>query len=73
MGRPQRKRRTIDLKTCADEYITVHELATYWRVSVSAIRRDIRKGALRTVRVGSAKAIRIPIAAAREYGRPSAA
>jgi hypothetical protein len=36
------------------------------------IRRDIEKGALRVMVVGSSQVIRIPIAEARRYGRPRA-
>jgi hypothetical protein len=34
------------------------------------IRRDIEKGALKVMLVGSSRIIRIPIAEARRYGRP---
>ena len=34
------------------------------------IRRDIEKGALKVMVVGSSRVIRIPIAEARRYGRP---
>jgi hypothetical protein len=34
------------------------------------IRRDIEKGALKVMVVGSSQVIRIPIAEARRYGRP---
>lgn len=67
----QRAARPVDLGTCTDQFVTVHELAAYWRVSVTVIRRDVRKGALASVRVGTARAIRIPIDAARRYGQPS--
>ena len=60
----------IDLRTHPAPYVTVAELAAYWGVSERTIYRDLDKGALRFVRVGSSGIIRIPIAAARGYGRP---
>jgi excisionase family DNA binding protein len=66
-----RSKPTVDLRTCTEPYVTVSELARYWRVSVDTIYRDIKKGALTTYRVGSSRAIRISTAEARRYGRPA--
>lgn len=60
----------MDLKTHAEPYVLVSELADYWRVSTRTIYRDIDKGALPIERVGSSGMIRIPIESARQYGRP---
>lgn len=60
----------IDLDRHPDPFVSVGELAQYWGVSERTIRRDIAKGALRVMRVGSSGIIRISIAAARQYGRP---
>lgn len=66
---PARPRvRTVDLETCTARHVTIHDVATYWGVSITTIRRDIRKGALVSKRVGSSRLIRVPIAAARAYG-----
>lgn len=63
-------RRTItDLATHADLFVTVDELAGYWRVSRDVIYRDIEKGALRAIRVG--RCIRIRVIDARLYGQPA--
>lgn len=62
--------RIRDLDRHDEPFISVMELAQYWGVSEKTIRRDIDKGALRVMRVGSAGLIRIPIAEARAYGRP---
>ena len=52
-------------------YVTVTELARYWKVSVDTVYRDIKKGALRAYRVGSSGKIRVRVEDARKYGRPS--
>jgi excisionase family DNA binding protein len=62
--------RIMDLSTHLEPYVSVAELAAYWTVSERTIYRDIDKGALRIIRVGSNGLIRIPIADARRYGRP---
>lgn len=62
--------RIRDLDRHDQPFVTVYELAAYWGVSDDTIRRDIAKGALVAVRVGSKKQIRIPIAEARRYGQP---
>ena len=61
----------MNLNTHPEPYVLVSELADYWRVSERTIYRDIDKGALTAVRVGSNGNIRIPIEAARQYGRPA--
>ena len=60
----------LNLYTHEESYVSVSELAAYWTVSERTIYRDIQKGALKVVRVGSAGTIRVPIEAARLYGRP---
>lgn len=72
-GRRARKRLFIDLETCAQRHVTIQDVAVYWNVSITVVRRDVRKGALPFVRVGSKGAIRVPIDAARTYGRTPAA
>jgi DeoR/GlpR family transcriptional regulator of sugar metabolism len=62
--------RILDLDRHNEPYVSVAELARYWGVSDDMIRRDIQKGALKVMVVGSSKVIRIPIAEARRYGRP---
>ncbi len=62
--------RILDLDRHDEAFVSVTELAAYWCVHEKTIRRDIDKGALRVVRVGSSGLIRIPIAEARRYGRP---
>lgn len=49
---------------------TVAELAEYWRVSQDTILRHIAKGALPGAYKTPSGRIRIPIAAARAYGKP---
>lgn len=61
----------MDLSTHDERHVSVAELAEYWGVSERSIYRDIDKGALQSVRVGSGGIIRIPIEAARQYGRPT--
>lgn len=61
----------MDLNSHPEPYVLVSELADYWRVSERTIYRDIDKGALSIMRVGSSGMIRIPIEAARQYGRPA--
>lgn len=61
----------MDLTTHPEPFVLVSELADYWRVSERTIYRDIDKGALDVRRVGSGGQIRIPIEAARTYGRPN--
>jgi excisionase family DNA binding protein len=63
--------RAFDLATDSDHYVTVTELARYWKVSVDTVYRDIKKGALRAYRVGSSGKIRVRVEDARQYGRPS--
>ncbi len=64
--------RIVDLARHPDSHVTVAQLAAYWGVSEKTIRRDIDKGALKAVRVGSnALIIRIPIEEARRYGQPN--
>jgi DeoR/GlpR family transcriptional regulator of sugar metabolism len=62
--------RILDLDRHDEPYVSVAELARYWGVSDDMIRRDIEKGALKVMVVGSSQVIRIPIAEARRYGRP---
>jgi excisionase family DNA binding protein len=62
--------RILDLEQHDQPYVSVAELARYWGISDDMIRRDIEKGALRAMVVGSSQVIRIPIAEARLYGRP---
>ena len=62
--------RILDLNRYDEPFVTVEELAEYWRVSDDTIRRDIAKGALIVLRVGPMRQIRIPIAEARRYGQP---
>ncbi len=64
--------RILDLDRHDEPFVTVEELAAYWKVSDRTIRRDIAKGALMVMRVGSSGQIRIPISEARRYGRPQA-
>jgi excisionase family DNA binding protein len=59
----------MNLDTHAERFILVSELAEYWRVSERTIYRDIEKGALIAVRVGGGGKLRIPIQAARAYGK----
>jgi excisionase family DNA binding protein len=54
-----------------DHYVTVTELARYWKVSVDTVYRDIKKGALQAYRVGSSGKIRVHVEDARRYGRPA--
>lgn len=61
----------LDLATHPSPHVTVEELASYWNVSTKTIYRDIDKGALDVLRVGSGQSIRIPIANARAYGKPN--
>lgn len=61
----------VDLTTDPGYYVTVTDLARYWKVSVDTVYRDIRKGALRAYRVGSSGKIRVRLEDARRYGRPA--
>jgi len=61
----------LDLATNSDRYVTVTELARYWRVSVDTVYRDIKKGALRAYRVGSSGKIRVRVEDAQQYGHPA--
>jgi len=61
----------FDLATHPGPYVTVIQLARYWKVSVDTVYRDIKKGALHAYRVGSSRKIRIRIEDARRYGRPN--
>ncbi len=60
----------FDLASDSDHYVTVTELARYWKVSVDTVYRDIKKRALRAYRVGSSGKIRVRVEDARQYGRP---
>jgi len=62
--------REFDLATDPGYYVTVTDLARYWKVSVDTVYRDIKKGALRAYRVGSSGKIRVRLEDARQYGRP---
>jgi len=61
----------VDLAEDNDHYVTVTELARYWKVSVDTVYRDIKKGALQAYRVGSSGKIRVHVEDARRYGRPT--
>ena len=61
----------FDLAADDDHYVTVTELARYWKVSVDTVYRDIKKGALQAYRVGSSGKIRVRVEDARQYGRPA--
>ena len=61
----------FDLATAPGYYVTVTDLARYWKVSVDTVYRDIKKGALRAYRVGSSGKIRVRLEDARRYGRPA--
>jgi excisionase family DNA binding protein len=61
----------FDLATHNGHYVTVTDLAHYWKVSVDTVYRDIKKGALRAYRVGSSGKIRVHVDDARQYGRPA--
>jgi len=61
----------FDLAADSDRYVTVTELARYWKVSVDTIYRDIKKGALQAYRVGSSGKLRVRVEDARQYGRPA--
>jgi len=63
--------RLFDLATHSGFYVTVTDLARYWKVSVDTVYRDIKKGALRAYRVGSSGKIRVRVEDARRYGRPN--
>ncbi len=58
-----------DLKTCGFAFVTPREVAIHYHVSLDTVQRDIRKGALEAVRVGSGRQLRVPIDAAVSYGR----
>ena len=60
----------VNLATHPEPHVSVAELAQYWAVSQRTIYRDIEKGALKIMRVGSTGIVRIPIEEARRYGRP---
>jgi len=59
----------IDLATHAEPFVTVSDLAQYWQVHRATVYRDIAKGALVPHYMPSGY-IRIPIDAARAYGKP---
>lgn len=59
-----------DLSTHRQPFVTVSELAAYWRVSERTVYRDIDKGALPVCRLPGGL-IRIPIAVAQQYGKPN--
>jgi|TARA_R110000744_G_scaffold135459_1_gene244872 predicted DNA-binding transcriptional regulator YafY len=59
----------LDLDTHAEPYVTISDIAAYWKVNRSTIYRDIAKGALLPHFLPSGK-MRISIQAAREYGKP---
>jgi hypothetical protein len=50
-------------------YISPSRLARHWGVSITTVRRDIGKGALRASRLPGGQ-LRISMADARRYGRP---
>lgn len=66
---PEAAVRIVDLSTHSEPFVTVDELATYYGVSDDTIRRDIHKGALAAVRVGTKGQLRIRIDEARRYGK----
>lgn len=60
-----------DLDTHQAKYVTVEELAEYWKITPKTIYRHIEKGALpNTVKLPGG-AIRIPTVEARSYGKPN--
>ncbi len=56
-----------NLETHAEPFVTVAELAAYWRVSERSLHYHVQKGALPATRVG--RTIRIRTEEARRYGR----
>jgi excisionase family DNA binding protein len=68
---PQPGSGVFDLATEPGYYVTVTDLARYWKVSVDTVYRDIKKGALPAYRVGSSGKIRVRLEDARRYGRPA--
>ena len=58
----------VDLATHPDAYVTVSQLARYWKVHPETVRRQILKGALRKTQIGTA--IRIATKDALAYGTP---
>jgi excisionase family DNA binding protein len=69
--RPPAASGIFDLATDPGYYVTVTDLARYWKVSVDTVYRDIKKGALPAYRVGSSGKIRVRLEDARRYGRPA--
>ena len=64
---PWRKsRKVLDSR----KFVTVSELAGYWRVSERTVYRHILKGALPVVRIGPFGRLRIRTRDALRYGRP---
>lgn len=59
-----------DLGNHFGEFVTVSELARYWRVSGRTIYRHILKGALPAVRIGPFGRLRLRTRDALNYGRP---
>ncbi len=58
----------VDLANHPEKYVTVAELAAYWRVSERAVHYYVAKGALPASRVG--RLIRIKTEDAQRFGRP---
>jgi hypothetical protein len=60
-----------DLATHASPYVTVRELAEYWRVSQKQIRQRVATGHLSGLRIGP-RICRISVASALAFERASA-
>lgn len=58
-----------DLANHPEKYVTVAELAAYWRVSERTLRYHIQLGSLRATRVGGKW--RVDVKDARAFGRPN--
>jgi excisionase family DNA binding protein len=56
-----------DLAKHPETYVTVAELARYWRVAERTVQYQVQKGALPATRVG--RSIRIRTVDARAFGR----
>ena len=56
-----------DLEHHPEAYVTVAELASYWRVTERTVQYQVQKGALQATRVG--RSIRIRTVDAQAYGR----
>ena len=55
-----------DLRTYPEPYVTLSQLARYWRVSGRRLRRHIESGALPAIRIGP-RLLRISTADARRF------